>query len=121
MKNIVLLFFIATIAIFSSCKKETTDPIPVDEPTLNETVFPSSFDWKTYEEVNFSVSGYANSILEVVSNDGNVYQKVFLKKNETYTGKFTMPTYETTVKLIYMGQEVSFELGNGSISHQFNL
>ncbi len=121
MNRIILLIFISGVLVLTSCKKDTAEPIISEETSIEEIVFPSSFDWKTFKEIPVSVTGYANSIMKIVSDDGTVYQKVFLQMNETYSGKFTVPAYETTIHLIYMGQKISFELSNGSISHQFNL
>ena len=107
--------------VFTSCKKNTSEPTPSEGTNIEEIVFPSNFDWKTFSEIPLSITGYANSILEIVSTDGTVYQKIALQKNEPYIGKFTVPSYETTIRLIYMGQDISFDLSNGSVSHQFNL
>ena len=120
MKRIFLLLFIATIVVTTSCKKETTDPVTPDPETLDEMVFPSEFNWKTYKDITVSVTGYATSFLEVKSSEGAVYQKIVLQKNTPYSGNVTVPSYETEVHLVYMGQDVVFELSNGTISHQFN-
>ncbi len=120
MKKTLIILFLVTVVAFVSCKKETTEVTPPEETSIDQIVFPSDFDWKTYKDVSISVTGYANSILEVVSEEGVVYQKIFLKKNKTYSGKFSVPGYESMVQLKYMGQTVDFDLGNGSISYQFN-
>jgi len=121
MNRIILLLFITIIVATTSCKKDTIDPVTPEPETFDEIVFPSDFDWKTYKDITVSVTGYATSILEIKSAEGVVYQKLVLQKNTSYSGEITVPAYETEVNLVYMGQEVSFELSRGSISHQFNL
>ena len=120
MKRLILFLFITTVVVTTSCKKQTNTPVPSEPETLDEMVFPSDFDWKTYNNISISVTGYATSILEIKSTEGVVYQKLVLHKNTPYTGKITVPSYETEVHLVYMGQDVVFELGNETISHQFN-
>jgi hypothetical protein len=120
MKKVSLILFVLLVVTLISCKKESNVVVPPEETALEEVVFPSNFDWKTYKQVSISVTGYANSLLEIISDEGVVYQRVFLEKNTPYSGKFSVPSYESTVQLKYMGQLVDVDLGSGSISHQFN-
>lgn len=119
MKRIIFLVFISSLVIFTSCKKKSTDPTPPGEISLEDTEFSSNFDWKTYTDFSVNISVYANSVVEIVSPEGAVYQKMFIKKNAPYVGSIAIPTYETSVRIIYLNQDVSVDLANGSITYNF--
>ncbi len=87
---------------------------------MDELEIPSDFNWKTIKDFQLTLTGYANSIVEVTSPQGTVYQKAFLTKNEPYSIKLTVPTYEKSIRLKYMGQIIELELASNEIEYVFN-
>ncbi len=119
MKKIILLSVLGLAVLFSSCRKDM-DNKPTTPPTMEELEIPADFDWKTIKDFQLTLTGYANSIVEVSSPEGVVYQKVFLTRNEPYTMKLTVPTYEQSVRLKYMGQNIELQLSTTNIEYTFN-
>jgi hypothetical protein len=132
MKKISFLLFIGLIFILASCSKspEVSETIPsggtsVTPPpsegvkTINDMTVSSSFDWKTYKNVNFSLAGESDGIIEVVSTNGTIYQKAYLAKGKTFDLNVAIPTYESSVKLKYSGQEKAVDISTGNVSYAF--
>ena len=132
MKKLGFLILVGIVFILASCSKapEVNDnpTVVTDNPTsttdndvktMNDLEVSPSFDWKTYRDVSFSVKGTNNSILEVVSSNGTVYQKAYLSKEQSFDIKVAIPTYENSVKLKYKGQEKTVDISGGSVNHSF--
>ncbi len=132
MKKLGFLILVGIVFILASCSKapEVNDnpTVVTDNPTsttdndvktMNDLEVSPSFDWKTYRDVSFSVQGTDNSILEVVSSNGTVYQKAYLSKGQSFDIKVAIPTYENSVKLKYKGQEKTVDISTGSVNHSF--
>jgi hypothetical protein len=113
-----LLFFTLFLS-FVSCRKDI--PIFQDETpkTMEELKVPSGFDWKTTKQVELTLTGSSNGIVTVTSLNGTSYQKAFLSVNQAYTMKLTVPSYEKTVRLLFLGQQVTLELTGSSLSYNF--
>jgi hypothetical protein len=118
MKKFTLIFFLA-ILVFSSCKKDLDVVKPESSSNLNDVNVPSDFNWKTSHEVQITITGFVNGLVEIASPKGVVYQRGFLQQNQPYSMKVTIPAYETAVHFLYMGQNVEVKLGAGNITHTF--
>jgi hypothetical protein len=120
MKKIAFIITIALTIVFTSCKKdrfENEDQVPAN---MEELTVPSNFDWKTTKDVQLTLSASSNGIVEVNNNQGISYQKAFLTSGQPYTMKLTVPSYEKTVKLKFLGQVVDIELTSAALQHNFN-
>lgn len=121
MKKIILFFFVAGIVFATSCKKELTKPN--DDPAnqdLTKIEVPATFDWKTTGDFQISLTGNTDGIVTISSASGIVYLKAFLKQDQPYTTKLTVPAYETSVELRFNGKVVAIALTSETISYQFN-
>ena len=129
MKNLILLIAIGVIFSLSSCRKESASsmaPAPVTPPQTVQVTktaqlkVASDFNWKTFKDVQLTLTGTSNSIVEVASANSTVYQRAYLSKDLAYTMKLSVPSYETSVHLLYMGKDVSVNLSSNNISYKFN-
>ncbi len=120
MKKIAFLLAITLTVFFTSCKKDRFDYNEPKPENMEELTIPSSFDWKTTKDIQLTLTAQSNGIVEVTNSQGIAFQKAFLMPNQPYTMKLTVPSYEKTVKLKFLGQEASLELGIASLSYQFN-
>ncbi len=121
MKKIALIFLMAGFFGLVSCKKDTTEPTPTTPTTTDQLVVPDNFDWKTTQDVQFSLKGFANSMVEVTSETGVVYLKLGLNKDQVVTTKIALPTYETNLVLKYLGQQIPVDITGGAVSHTFTI
>jgi hypothetical protein len=129
MKNLFLLIVIGAILTLSSCRKETNSSmLPNSTTTPNATQITkteqlkvaSDFNWKTFKNVQLTLTGTANSIVEVAASDQTVYQRAYLSKDQAYTMKLSVPSYESSVHLLYMGKDVNVNLSSNNIVYKFN-
>lgn len=136
MKKLVYLISIGFVFILSSCSKAPVieDPTSLVTPTtisttsttdntitnLDELEVSSNFNWKTYKDVSISLTGNSNSIVEVISQDGNtVYQRVYLSMGKTYEIKLAVPTYEKQLNLKFNGQLKYVNISSGNANYTF--
>lgn len=123
MKRILLINLLGIIFISTSCSPEFDIDLPdtsiPEEITMENLVVSSNFDWKTYTNVDLTLTGNSNNIVEVASEDGLVYQKAYLSKDNAYTMKLTVPTHETSVKLLYNEQDVTIDISSGQAEYIF--
>jgi len=130
MKNLILLFVIGAIYTLSSCRKEavssmspTTAAAAATATQITKTEqlkVASDFNWKTVKEVQLTLTGTANSIVEVASANNTVYQRAYLSKDLAYTMNLSVPSYETSVHLLYQGKDVNVNLSSNNIVYKFN-
>ena len=129
MKNLFFLFAIAVIFSLLSCKKESASSMAPAQVTPPQTVqitkteqlkVASDFNWKTFKDVQLTLTGTANSLVEVASANSTVYQRAYLSKDLAYTMKLSVPSYETSVHLLYMGKDININLSSNNISYKFN-
>ncbi len=119
-----------TIIILSSCSKNWDDIVADAEnntPTieneiteLGELQAPDNFDWKTVKDVQITLTGSENGLVEASSSTGVIYQKAYLASNQSYTMKLTVPTYESTVQLKMNNRSESVSINAGNVSYSFN-
>lgn len=126
MKNLVFLLVVGVILTLSSCQKEdlsSTKPsssTTVVQTKTEQLKVASEFNWKTYKDVQITLTGSTNNIVQVTSANQTVYQQAFLAKDQAYAMKITVPSYETSVHLLYMGKDVTLKLNSGNINYKFN-
>lgn len=116
--NYFLLSFLL-ITIFSSCKKDLTEP-KATEASIENIAVPESFDWKTTKEYTMNLTSNSSGLLEVTNNEGIAYFRLFLSAGNPYSGKLTLPSYETKVILKFKGINTEIELTSQNISYQSN-
>jgi hypothetical protein len=123
--RITLLAFAFITLLFTGCKK---DPVvdPVNPPsTVDELKVDPNFDWKTTKEITLSVIGLKevnpaiSNTLYVKSSKGDVYYKDLLKMNSDYTIKFTVPSTETSVTIVYGSIFKPIALASGTIMFNY--
>jgi len=130
MKNLFFLIVIGVILTLSSCRKETnssmvpnsttTTPAATQITKTEQLKVASDFNWKTFKNVQLTLTGTANSIVEVAASDQTVYQRAYLSKDQAYTMKLSVPSYETSVHLLYMGKDINVNLSSNNIVYKFN-
>jgi len=113
--------FILSLLVLSACRKNIDVVKPEAPTTMNDLKVSSNFNWKTSHEIQITLTGFVNGLVEVASPKGVVYQRAYLQQNQPYTMKVTVPAFETTVHLLYMGQDVEVKMGADKITHTFLL
>jgi hypothetical protein len=120
MKKITFLLIAAIALIFTSCKKDRIDNPDNKPQTMEELQVPADFSWKTTKDFSLTLSASASGIVEVNNASGISYQKAYLSPGLAYTMKLTVPSYEKTIKLKFLGQEATLELTAAALNYQFN-
>ncbi len=118
MKKLILLSF-SLMLLFSACKKDAVDDPSNPPENMEDLIVSDDFSWKTTRVIQLTLTAKKNALAQVTNQDGIAYQKVFLKSNTPNTVVFSMPAYETSVVLKAAGQVTSLDLGNGTLSYQF--
>lgn len=118
MKKTAFILALSLVGLLA-CKKALDVEKPETPSGLNDIKVPSDFTWKTSHDVQITLTGFVNGIVEVTSPEGVVYQRAFLRQNQPYTMKIAVPAYETSVRLSYMGQNVEVKTGSANINHIF--
>lgn len=121
-----LYIFILLVATLVSCRK-IDDVTPSDSPKpTKELNINSSFNWKTSKEVTLNVIGLKNvspqikNTLYIKSTIGDTtYYKDLLIMNTDYTIKFTVPSTETKVVLIYGSKSKTLDLLSNEITFDY--
>lgn len=120
MKKLFILFTALMAFIFVSCRKDSNIP---DEPKAPETMdalqVPDSFNWKTTKDLTVTLTGFTSGIAEIMNNQNQAYLKVYLTADQAYTTKITLPAYETSVTLRFMGNSSQHVLNGNTLNHQF--
>jgi len=128
MKNLFFLFAIAVIFSLSSCRKESVSSMAPAQVSPPQTVqitkteqlkVASDFNWKTFKDFQLTLTGTSNNIVEVASANNIVYQRAYLSKDLAYTMKLSVPSYETSVHLLYMGKDININLNSNNIVYKF--
>jgi len=115
----LILFFGTLLVITASCKKDELVQ-PAQEPVTMENIqVPANFEWRTTADYMLNLTGPVNSLVELVSDKGVVFQRAYILKDQTLKMKLTLPSYEKVVYLQYLGQKVEMKLTSGTLSYQF--
>lgn len=113
---------VAFLTLFTfSCKKEAPEPEPPKPvQNLNNITVSQDFDWKTHKDYQITLtSKNGGGLVSVGNTEGVVYQRAFLGKGKTYTMKFTVPSSQTGVRIIFLGQTVDMALAGQNMSYTF--
>ena len=119
MKKLALLLLLAIPLIFVSCKKDTNPPVNPLPDSTEELKVPNDFKCKTTNDVQLTVKGNSNGMVQVLSSQGQVFWKVFITANQTSIINLNIPAYETSLQLKYQGKTVSLELTSNSLNYEF--
>ncbi len=118
MKKIAIMFFLGLV-VLSSCKKNL-DVVKQDTTlNLNTVNIPNDFTWKTTHDVQVTVTGFVNGLVEVTSPNGVSYQRAFIQQHKPYSMKITLPAYEKKIHLLYMGQNIEIQTGTENVTYTF--
>lgn len=120
MKKVLSIFALGIIVFFSACKKEVVTPVENTDKSMRELNVNPGFDWKTTHSVTLTLTGYAASTVEVKTPEGDLIQKVLLKKGEAIKSVLALPKATKSIQLRYMGQEVNLEVSGTDLSYIFN-
>ncbi|MCF8304060.1 MAG: hypothetical protein K9I94_12350 [Bacteroidales bacterium] len=118
MKRIVIILIAASF-IFASCQKnELEEMAPQTEPetTMEDLNVSPDFDWKTSNALEITLEANKSGVVYINSEDGDTYQKAFLKGNKTYETSITIPTYAKEVNFKFNGKMYSTEVTGDKIS-----
>ncbi|HSW67955.1 MAG TPA: hypothetical protein VLH16_05210 [Bacteroidales bacterium] len=115
----IFLVVLLSLAVLTSCQKDDIDDIDTIN-NMEEITVPANFDWKTTRDIQITFTSNTNGIVEVLNSQNVPYQKVFLNPTQSYIMKLTLPSFETEIKLRFLGKESVVELGNGIIQYHFN-
>ncbi|MBN2614875.1 MAG: hypothetical protein JXR71_04215 [Bacteroidales bacterium] len=121
MKKVIVLMFFSFAMMLVSCQKQSLvgpNP-PTESKTMDNLQVPSSFNWKTTRTVQLTLTAKANNLVDITSSKGVSFQRAFLKANTAYTMKLVIPAYEKTLKVKFMGQEVTLNINSDNLSYQF--
>lgn len=119
MKQIFILLFSFSL-LFTACKKdEITDPTPIIPIGMDDLKIESDFDWKTTTEYQINLSSKEDNIVTITNSSGIAYQKVFLKANQAYEMKVSIPSYEKNIHIVFMEQDVILELNATNLEYHF--
>jgi len=123
MKRLILILtavMLVSLASFSCKKIEPIEDTPDTGITeMEDLQVTTSFDWTTSTNYTLTLEGKYSNIVEVTNMENVPYLKLFIKANESFSTKLTVPSYEDRVILKYMGNEVTIELNSKELSHKF--
>jgi len=124
MKKLVFIFILLIITLIS-CKKVDINPSDTPKPT-KELIVNSNFDWKTSKEITLNIIGLKSvnsqilNILYVKSSIGDTtYYMDILVMNADYIIKFTVPTTETKIVLVYGSKTKTIDLLSNEIAFDY--
>lgn len=119
--RIKLTFFSIVLILlgFTRCRKELSQGNPEDK-TIHDIQVSEEFNWKTTRDLQLTLTGNADGIIEVANNQGIAYQKAYLTSGTPLLMKLTIPAWEDQIILKFSGQEVSLVLDADQLSYQFN-
>lgn len=107
-----------------SCSKNSIKPINTSgfktSNSISDLQVPTTFNWKTTQTINLTVTANKNNLIDVTSTDGVSYQKAFLRPNKAYTMKLVIPAYTKVLNLNFMGQKVTLNITSTNMNYQFN-
>jgi hypothetical protein len=122
MKIILIAITLISIVALSSCKKDL-EMVQPEKPaqSMSQLKVAGDFDWKTTNEIQLTLKGFVKGIVEVTSSKGVVYQRTFLQQDQPLTIKLTIPAYESSLFLNYLGQKTELKLSSDKLSHEFKI
>ncbi len=120
MKNIVLVVLVALPFLFASCNNKAEQEETLTMVTSTEELeVPQDFNWKTTRDMELTIKGQSDGMLEIVSSKGTTYWKVFVTANQRSTFNFSIPSYETALQLKYNGQTADLKVTSNKLNYEF--
>lgn len=122
MKKYLFISILSSLVVLTSCKKDSEDQNPnldSQNETMENLKVSEDFNYETFGDYELTLTGYTDGVVEVISDKGVVYQRAFLKQDQPYSMKLTVPTYVEELKLRFKGKEVELNLDDESLSYQF--
>lgn len=121
MKKIIVLV-IGSLILFSACRKEIVKKaIKPDKITsMDELNVSSDFNWKTTKDYQITFTATNSNLVKVTNENGDVFQSAFLKANEPYKMKLNLPSFQKSVHLKFLNDDVVLKLDNSQLEYQFN-
>ncbi|MDP3928367.1 MAG: hypothetical protein Q8R57_05055 [Bacteroidota bacterium] len=126
MKKLIAIAFV-TVVLGTSCKKDfledkyqATTPTSSNATKTADLKVDKNFDWKTTQETNLTLTGYANARVQVLNVNGDVIETARLETNKPYSTVINLPKTEKKIILSYMGQEIFVDLSQSNIQYTFN-
>ena len=128
--NKLILFGLIGIALsISSCSNKLevneSDTNNSDISNNNQDIsikdldLSEDFNWKTFKDINLTITGNANNIVKVVSSKGLLYQQAFLSTGTAYTMKLTVPSHENAVRILFNEQDIPIDISSGNAEYSF--
>lgn len=127
---IFLTLSLAATLVMISCSKlwkdvhgqsDPTTPTPEQEiSVLGDLQAPSNSNWKTVKDVEITISGSTDGIVNAISTRRIVYQKAFLSSSQIYVMKLMVPTYETLIQLKKDSRSEIISLSSDKVTYSFN-
>jgi len=123
-KPILYLLLLLIAVAISSCRKEEL-PSPENPVRTKDLKVNPTFDWKTSKDITLNVTGLkeinpeTGNTLYIKSSKGETIYRDFLKMNTNYIIKFTVPSTETGVILVYGSITKSIALISGTITFNY--
>lgn len=121
MKKIVFLL-LGTLILFSACRKEIVKKVitPDNITSMDDLSISSDFNWKTTKDYQITFTATNSNLVKVENNNGVLFQSAFLKANETYKMKLNLPSYQETIHLKFLNEDVLMKLDNSELEYNFN-
>lgn len=120
-KSNLLIVILLLSYIITSCRKDDfVPPTPKKPRSMNELVASSTFNWKTTRDYQITIKGFYNDVIRIVSANGIVYHKGFMKANTDYIVKLSLPSYETKIHFIYFGKDIEYTLNQSVVNYTFS-
>lgn len=125
MKKLVFIVILLVITLIS-CKKVDVNPSDNSPKSTKELIVNSNFNWKTSKEITLNVIGLKSvnsqiqNTLYVKSSIGDTtYYNDILVMNTDYIIKFTVPTTETKIVLVYGSKTKTIDLLSNEITFDY--
>lgn len=121
MKKIIYLLSIVSVFALASCQKPdilndaAAEEEIVTSRTMNDLIISKDFDWKTTQDVNIELNYNTSGIVSINSVENETFQKAFVKSNEVFKTKVTVPTYMKSLKVTYNGSTKEIPISDGTI------
>ncbi|MEJ5303951.1 MAG: hypothetical protein HPY80_11110 [Bacteroidales bacterium] len=87
---------------------------------MKEMQVPADFNWKTTCNLQVSITAKSNGLVEILDSQGNAYQKAFLLANKPFVLKFTVPTFEKSLKIKFNWKETSVDITSDNLTATLN-
>lgn len=121
-KNILLGFFLLSIVLFS-CRKDDigSNPTTVRPSSIKELTTTNDFSWQTLRNVKVKIQGSHIMSTSIMTADGNVYFKGFVKPDAKVETTISLPSNLTEILVTYGPFNKAVKIVNNTIDCTFDL